>query len=139
MKATPYNSREIFGCCVIGNILTNSSSLAEGQLRQKLALALAYSGVHAMLDIEVLSPLSARFLAADAPLYGPEELAIFQTAYDEACRALGLDPMARDGADGLGQVRSRVAGAVLDKGRCGERSVLSAFAVAHGLRHWPLT
>jgi len=94
-----------------------------------------------MLDIEVLSPLSVRFLAADAPLYGPEELAIFQIAYDEACKALGLDPAVRDGSDGLGQVRSRVAAAVLDKGRSGERdrSVLAAFAVAHGLRHWPLT
>jgi hypothetical protein len=94
-----------------------------------------------MLDIEVLSSLKARFSAAEAPLYGPEELAIFQTAYDEACCALGLDPMTRDGADGLGQVRIRVAAAVLDKGRSGERnrSVLSAFAVAHGLRHWPLT
>jgi hypothetical protein len=95
-----------------------------------------------MHDIEVPSPLAsaARCLSVDTPLYDPVDLAVFQSAYDEACRALGLEP-ARDTADGLAHVSSRVAAAVLDKARTGERdcAVLSSFAVAHGLRFWPLT
>ena len=76
----------------------------------------------------------------DTPLYDPVDLAVFQSAYYEACRALGLDPAPRGTADGLAQVRSRVAAAVLDKARTGERdcAVLASFAVAHGLRFWPL-
>jgi hypothetical protein len=96
-----------------------------------------------MHDIEVLSPLAsaARCLTANTPLYDPIDFAVFQNAYDEACRALGLEPAARDIADGFAQVRNRVAAAVLDQARSGERdcAVLTSFAVAHGLRHWPLS
>jgi len=98
-------------------------------------------GAYTMHDIEVLSSIgsAAPWLTADAP-YDSSDLAVFQTAYDEACRVLGLDPAARDARDGLGQVRNRVAAAVLDKVRSGERdsTVLTSFAVARGLRHWPL-
>jgi hypothetical protein len=96
-----------------------------------------------MHDIQVLSPLAsaARHLFADTPLYDPVDLAVFQSAYDEACRVLGLDPAPRDAADGFAQVRDRVASAVLEQARSGERdcAVLASFAVARGLRFWPLT
>ena len=96
-----------------------------------------------MHDIEVLSPpaSAARCLSAEASLYDPVDLVVFQTAYNEAYRALGLDPAPPNTADGFVQVRDRVATAVLDQARSGERdcAVLTSFAVAHGLRFWPLT
>jgi hypothetical protein len=95
-----------------------------------------------MHDIEVLSPLAsaASRLFSDAPHYDSLDLAVFQSAFDDACRALGLDSTSCGDADGLAQVRSRVAAAVLDKARSGERdcAVLASFAVARGLRHWPV-
>jgi len=96
-----------------------------------------------MHDVEVLSPLAsaARCLSADTLLYDPMDLAVFQNAYNSACRTLGLDPAPPDTPDAFAQVRNRVAAAVLGQARSGERdcAVLTSFAVAHGLRHWPLS
>ena len=93
-----------------------------------------------MHDIAVLSLATARCIASDAPLFEPNDLAIFQSAYEAACRALGLEPARGEISDDFGRVRSYVATAIIDKGRSGERdgAVLASFAVARGLRHWPL-
>jgi hypothetical protein len=64
-------------------------------------------------------------------IYGPEELALFQQAYDEACRDLKLDPAAVSDSRAK-QIREKVATAVLEAARLGERdpAALKAYAVA---------
>lgn len=64
-------------------------------------------------------------------IFGPDELALFQQAYDEACRELKLD------SDPHSQrMRKVVATAVLDAARLGERdpAALKAYALAVTMR-----
>jgi hypothetical protein len=52
--------------------------------------------------------------------FGPEELAILQAAYNDACREIGIEGGAVDGGDSDG-VRSALAIALLAAARHGER------------------
>ena len=73
-------------------------------------------------------------------LYYANELAIFEQAYKDACLEVGLNPAVPDFIDDHNSVRNRIATAIMDAARLGERdpSVLSAFAVAIGMRDWHL-
>ena len=75
----------------------------------------------------------------DGP-YDASELAIFQQAYEDACRKLGLNPKTSDFVDDYSTVRNRLAAAIMDAARRGERDPrdLTAFAIAFGMRNWHL-
>ena len=68
--------------------------------------------------------------------YDSGELAIFQQAYEDACRKVGLDPAPSDDT----VYRRREWKAVINAARFGERdpAILSAFAISFGLRNWHL-
>jgi hypothetical protein len=70
-------------------------------------------------------------------LYYATELAVLEQAYEDACFEVGLDPAAPD----FSSIRDRLTAAIMDAARLGERDpkVLSAFAVAVGMRSWQLT
>ena len=67
------------------------------------------------------------------------ELAIFQQAYEDACRKVGLDPAPSDDTV-YRRLRDELAKAVINAARFGERdpAILSAFAISFGLRNWHL-
>lgn len=71
--------------------------------------------------------------------YNSGELAIFQEAYEDACRKLGLDPSPSDDSV-YRNLRDGLANAVLNGARFGERdpAILSTFAISFGLRNWHL-
>ena len=71
--------------------------------------------------------------------YDSGELAIFQQAYEDACRKVGLDP-APSGDTVYRRLRDELAKAVINAARFSERdpSSLSAFAISFGLRNWHL-
>jgi len=75
----------------------------------------------------------------DGP-YDASELATFQQAYEDACRKLGLNPKTSDFVDDYSTVRNRLAAAIMDAARRGERDPdeLTAFAIAFGMRNWHL-
>ena len=56
----------------------------------------------------------------DGP-YDASELATFQQAYEDACRKLGLNPKTSDFVDDYSTVRNRLAAAIMDAARRGER------------------
>ena len=72
--------------------------------------------------------------------YGPDELAIFQAAFDDACRKLGLDPSPPDDTH-YKHLRDTLATAIMEAGRLGERDphALTAFAMTFGMRNWHLS
>ena len=65
------------------------------------------------------------------------ELAIFQQAYEDACRK--VDPAPSDDTV-YRRLRDELAKAVINAARFSERdpSILSAFAISFGLRNWHL-
>ena len=65
--------------------------------------------------------------------YGPADLAAFQSAYEEACRKLGVDAS----HDPRSDLCNSLAIAIMAAARMGERDpvVLRAFAVTFGLRN----
>lgn len=71
--------------------------------------------------------------------YGSGELAIFQQAYEDACRKLGLDPSPSDDTV-YRRLRDVLARAVMNAARSGERdpAVLCTLAISFGLRNWHL-
>ena len=79
-----------------------------------------------------------RFRAFSSSYY-PADLAIFQQAYEDACRKLGLDPSPTDGTV-YESLRDDLAKAVMNAARFGERdpAILSAIAISFGLRNWHL-
>jgi hypothetical protein len=81
----------------------------------------------------------SRFRAYDHS-YDPSELAIFQQAYEDACRKLGIDPSPADDTI-YRNLRDDLAKSVMNAARFGERDPanLSAFAISFGLRNWHLT
>jgi hypothetical protein len=74
-----------------------------------------------------------------AAAYGPDELAIFQEAFEHACRKLGLDPDPLDDTH-YKRLRDNIAGAIMNAARLGERDprALSIFAMTFGMRNWHL-
>ena len=80
----------------------------------------------------------SRFRDNDAA-YGPDEVAIFQAAFDDACRKLGLDPSPPDDTH-YKRLRDALATAIMNAARLGERDprALSAFAMTFGMRNWHL-
>ena len=80
----------------------------------------------------------SRFRAYESS-YDSTELAIFQQAYDDACRKLGLDPSPVDDSV-YRSLRDDLAKSIMNAARFGERDPanLSAFAVTFGLRNWHL-
>jgi hypothetical protein len=74
-----------------------------------------------------------------ADRYDSSELAIFQQAYEDACRKLGLDPSPRDDTV-YRRLRDDLARAVMNAARLGERDpvILTTFAISFGLRNWHL-
>jgi hypothetical protein len=80
----------------------------------------------------------SRFRAYESS-YDSAELAIFEQAYVDACRKLGLDPAPSDDVV-YRSLRDDLAKAVMNAARFGERDQanLSAFAVTFGLRNWHL-
>jgi hypothetical protein len=73
-------------------------------------------------------------------LYFTNELAILEQAYEHACLEVGLNPAVPDFINDHSSVRNRIATAIMDAARLGERdpNVLSAFAVGIGMRNWHL-
>jgi len=71
--------------------------------------------------------------------YGPDELAIFQEAFEHACRKLGLDPSAPDDTH-YRRLREDLVTAIMNAAHLGERDplALSAFAMTFGMRNWHL-
>ena len=71
--------------------------------------------------------------------YTSSELAIFQQAYEDACRKLGIDPSPTDDTV-YRNLRDDLARSVMDAARFGERDPanLSAFAISFGFRNWHL-
>jgi hypothetical protein len=71
--------------------------------------------------------------------YDPADLAIFQQAYEDACRKLDLDPSPTDDTV-YESLRDDLAKAVMNAARFGERdpAILSAIAISFGLRNWHL-
>ena len=71
--------------------------------------------------------------------YTSSELAIFQQAYEDACRKLGIDPSPTDDTV-YRNLRDDLARSIMDAARFGERDPanLSAFAISFGLRNWHL-
>jgi len=67
------------------------------------------------------------------------ELAIFEQAYQDACRRLDINPSPTDDII-FRQLREDLAKAVMNAARFGERDPanLSALAVSFGLRNWHL-
>ncbi len=74
-----------------------------------------------------------------AAVYGPDELEIFQEAFDDACRKLGLDPAPSDETH-YKRLRDDLAAAIMNAARLGERDAraLTAFAMTFGMRNWHL-
>jgi hypothetical protein len=72
-------------------------------------------------------------------VYGPDELAIFQEAFNDACRKLGLDPSPTDDTH-YKNLRDDLATAIMNAARLGERDprALTAFAMTFGMRNWHL-
>lgn len=72
--------------------------------------------------------------------YGRDELAIFQAAFEDACRKLGLDPFPKDETH-YKHLRDTIAAAIMQAARLGERDrlALSAFAMTFGMRNWHLS
>ncbi len=79
-----------------------------------------------------------RFRAYDES-YSSADLAIFEQAYEDACRRLGLDPWPADDSV-YSRLRDDLARNVMNAARFGERDPanLSAFAISFGLRNWHL-
>ena len=73
-------------------------------------------------------------------VFEPEELALLQRAYEDACRELGLDPAPADPEEWR-SVRDALANAVINAAKFGERdqAALSAFAIAFGMLNWHLS
>jgi len=71
--------------------------------------------------------------------YSSEDLAVFEQAFEEACRKLGLDPAPSDDTV-YRRIRDDLATAIMNAARFGERDTanLSAFAISFGLRNWHL-
>lgn len=69
-------------------------------------------------------------------IHNPGELAVFRQAYGDACRKLGVDPANSDIGDDHCMLRNRIAMAVMDAAKFGERDLvtLTAYAVAVGMR-----
>ena len=67
------------------------------------------------------------------------ELAIFEQAFADACRRLGVDPTPADDTI-YRRLRNDLATAVINAARFGERDPanLAAFAISFGLRNWHL-
>jgi hypothetical protein len=59
-----------------------------------------------------------------AAVYGPDELAVFQEAFDHACRKLGLDPSPTDDTH-YKRLRDDLATAIMNATRLGERDSLA--------------
>lgn len=77
----------------------------------------------------------SRFRDTDAG-YGPADLAIFEEAFEHACRKLGLDPYPSDDMH-YKRLRDEIAAAIVKAARLGERDpvALSAFAMTFGMRN----
>ena len=71
--------------------------------------------------------------------FAPAELAIFEQAFVDACRKLGVDPSPTDDTI-YRQLRDDLAAAIMNAARFGERDPtnLSAFAISFGFRNWHL-
>ena len=71
--------------------------------------------------------------------YEAAELTIFEQAYEDACRKLGLDPSPTDETV-YRSLRDDLAKAIMNAARFRERNPanLSAFAISFGLRNWHL-
>jgi hypothetical protein len=67
------------------------------------------------------------------------ELAIFEQAFVDACRKLGVDPSPADDTT-YRRLRDDLTAAIMNAARFGERDPanLSAFAISFGLRNWHL-
>ena len=80
----------------------------------------------------------SRFRAYDRR-YTSSEFAIFQQAYEDACRKLGIDPSPTDDTV-YRNLRDDLARSIMDAARFGERDPanLSALAISFGLRNWHL-
>jgi CheY-like chemotaxis protein len=78
----------------------------------------------------------SRFQAYEG--YTAGELAIFDQAFVDACRQLGLDPSPAD--DAIFRRLRDLATAIMNAARMGERdpATLSAIATSFGLRNWHL-
>jgi hypothetical protein len=61
------------------------------------------------------------------------------SAYEDACRKLGLEPLPENAADHR-YVRDRLAKALINAAKLGERdpAILSDIAVTFGMRNWHL-
>lgn len=72
--------------------------------------------------------------------YKSSELAVFDRAYENACRELGIEPRPPN-SDGNDRKRDELAAAVTSAAQFGERDpiVLSAYAVVVAVRRWRLT
>ena len=72
-------------------------------------------------------------------LYYTNEVAILEQAYEHACLEVGLNPAVPDFINDHNFVRNRIATAIMDAARLGERDpgVLTA-AVGIGMRNWHL-
>jgi hypothetical protein len=81
----------------------------------------------------------SRFRAYDR-YYDPSELAIFQQAYEDARRKLGIDPSPADDTI-YRNLRDDLAKSVMNAARFAERDPanLSAFAISFGHRNCHLT
>jgi hypothetical protein len=79
----------------------------------------------------------SRFRACED--FTPAELAIFEEAFEDACRKLGVDPTPADDTI-YRRLRDDLAAAIVNAARFGERDPanLSAFAISFGLRNWHL-
>jgi hypothetical protein len=79
----------------------------------------------------------SRFRAYEG--FTPVELAVFEQAFADACRKLGLDPNPPDDTV-YRRLRDDLATAIMNAARFGERDPenLSAFAISFGLRNWHL-
>lgn len=69
--------------------------------------------------------------------FGPTDLAVFQNAYEEACRKLGVEEL----HDPSSELCNALATAIMEAARMGERDpvVLSAYAVTFGIRKYKRT
>jgi len=79
----------------------------------------------------------SRFRAYDG--FAPSELSIFEQAFADACRKLGVDPSPADDSV-YRRLRDDLAAATMNAARFGERDAanLTAFAISFGLRNWHL-
>ena len=72
-----------------------------------------------------------------AAVYGPDELAVFQEAFDHACRKLGLDPSPTDDTH-YKRLRDDLATAIMNATRLGERDSLALSVPRAGVPRRPI-